>query len=214
MNRITISLMAAASLAAGCSGPGIKGDGVIRTEERPVSDFSKVVVAGGYQIRWSAGKPALNISADQNLLPLIKTVVSGSTLRIDSEENLAPTKSIRINLSSASLAEVRLTGGNSFKAGQLSGHDLRLEATGASDFSLEGSVTKLEANLTGASKLNGKSLQTQTATLSLLGASDAEVTVADTLKVSITGAGSLTYFGNPKSVEQNITGAGSIQHRP
>lgn len=117
MNRITILLIAAVTAAAGCSGPGIKGDGVIKTEERSVADFSKVVVAGGYQIKWSAGKPALNISADQNLLPLIKTAVSGSTLQIDSKENLAPTKSIRINLSSASLADVRLTGGNSFKAG-------------------------------------------------------------------------------------------------
>jgi hypothetical protein len=214
MNRITILLIAAVTVVTGCSGPGIKGDGVIKTEDRSVSDFSKVVVAGGYQIKWSAGKPALNISADQNLLPLIKTDVSGGTLQIDSKENLAPSKSIRINLSSASLAEVRLTGGNSFKAGQISGHDLRLESTGASDVSLDGSVTTLEANLTGASKLNAKSLQTQTATVSLTGASDADVTVADTLKVSITGAGSLTYFGNPKSVEQNITGAGSIQHRP
>jgi hypothetical protein len=214
MNRTTILLVAAVTAAAGCSGPGIKGDGVIRTEERSISDFSKVVVTGGYQIKWSVGKPALNISTDRNLLPLIQTAVSGGTPQIDSKESLAPTKGIRMNLSSASLADVRLTGGNSFKAGQLSGHDLRLESTGASDFSLDGSVTKLEANLTGASKLNAKSLQTQIATLSLLGASDADVTVADTLKVSITGAGSLTYFGNPKSVEQNITGAGSIQHRP
>jgi hypothetical protein len=34
------------------------------------------------------------------------------------------------------------------------------------------------------------------------------------VKVSITGAGTLTYSGNPKSVEQNITGAGSIWHLP
>lgn len=107
-----------------------------------------------------------------------------------------------------------MTGGNSFKASQLSGQDLRLQSTGASQISVDGSVTKLEANLTGASRLNAKSLQTQTATLSLLGASDADVTVTDTLKVSITGAGELTYFGNPKSVEQNIIGAGSVQHRP
>jgi hypothetical protein len=214
MNRITILLVTALTAAAGCSRPGIKGDGVIKTEDRTISDFSRVVVTGGYEMKWSAGKPALNISADQNLLPLVKTAVSGNTLQIDSKEDLAPTKSITIILSSASLADVRLTGGNSFKASQLSGHDLKLESTGASDISLDGSVTNLEANLTGASKLNARSLQTQTATVSLLGASDADVTVTDTLKVSITGAGSLTYSGNPKSVEQNIIGAGSVRHRP
>ena len=212
MSRLTVIFIAAITVVAGCSQPGIKGDGVIKSENRSISDFSKVVVTGGYKIKWSAGKPALDISADQNLLPLIKTVVSGGTLEIDSTENLAPTKSITITLSSASLADVQLTGG--IKASQVSGDELKLESTGASDVTIDGSVTKLKANLTGASKLNAQSLQTQTATLSLLGASDADVAVADTLDVSITGAGSLTYSGNPKSVERTILGAGSIRHRP
>jgi hypothetical protein len=214
MNRITIILFIAATVIAGCSRPGIKGDGEIKTEDRSISDYSKIVVSGGYKITWSIGKPALNISADQNLLPLIKTVVSGNTLQIDSTEQLAPTESIKIILSSASLANVRLKGGNSFRATKISGHDLKIESIGASNIRVDGSVTNLEANLTGASRLNAKSLHTQTATLSLLGASDADVNVTDALKVSVTGAGSLIYSGNPKSVEQTIAGEGSIRHLP
>lgn len=213
MNRITLMLVASIILVAGCSRPGIKGDGVIKTEDRSVAEFSKVVVSGGYQLKWSSGKAGLNLSTDQNLLPLIKTVVNGKTLKISSQEDLAPTKSITVILSSASLADVQLTGGNSFKASQLSGSELKLESTGASDITVDGSVTKLDAHLIGASKLNAKSLQTQTATLSLVGASHADVAVTDSLKVSVTGAGSLTYSGNPKSVEKNITGAGSIRKR-
>lgn len=200
-------------MVAGCSQPGVKGDGVIKTEGRGISDFSTLAVAGGYDIQWSAGKPSLTITSDQNLLPLIKTTVSGSTLQIDSKENLAPTKGITITLSSASLADVQLTGGNSFTAGQISGEHLKLESTGASEMTVDGSVTNLQANLTGASKLDAKALQTRDATLSLTGASDAHVNVSGTLKASITGAGSVTYSGDPKSVEQNITGAGSIQRQ-
>jgi len=201
-------------MVAGCSRPGIQGDGVITTEDRPISEFSKLVVTGGYEIEWSSGKPALTISSDQNLLPLVETVVSGNTLQIDSKEELVPTKGIKIILSSATLADVQLTGGISFKASQITGQDLKLESTGASEISVDGSVTNLEVNLTGASKLNAKFLQTQNATLSLIGASEADVTVTDSLKASVTGAGSLTYSGNPKSVEKNITGAGTIQDRP
>jgi len=201
-------------MVAGCSRPGIQGDGVITTEDRPISEISKLVVTGGYEIEWSSGKPALTISADQNLLPLVETVISGNTLQIDSKEELVPTKGIKIILSSATLADVQLTGGISFKASQITGQDLKLESTGASEISVDGSVTNLEVNLTGASKLNAKSLQTQNATLSLIGASEADVTVTDSLKASVTGAGSLTYSGNPKSVEKNITGAGTIQDRP
>ena len=214
MSRMTIILIAAVTVVAGCSHSGIKGDGVIKTEDRLISDFSKVVVAGGYKIKWSSGKPALNISTDQNLLPLIKTAVNGNTLQIGSKEDLAPTKSITINLFSTSLAEMQLSGGNSFKASQVSGRDLKIESSGAWDISVDGSITKLEASLAGASKLNAKSLQTQTATLSLLGASYARVAVTGTLKVSVIGACSVTYSGNPEVVETNVIGAGSIRHLP
>jgi hypothetical protein len=192
---------------------GIRGDGVVKTEDREVSEFSKIVVAGGYDIKWTRGKPALTISTDENLLPHITTGVSGSTLQISSTENLRPTGGTAITISSESLADVELTGANTFTGSQLSGPDLKLESSGASTINVEGSVINLAADLTGASTLRAKSLQTQTAALSLTGASNADVTVNDALKASITGACSVTYTGNPKSVENTITGAGSIHHR-
>ena len=214
MSKISSILIATVTVVAGYSQPGTRGDGETKTEERSVSDFSKVVVKGGYEIKWSSGKPSLKLSADENLLPLIKTEVSGHTLQIDSKEEPAPTKSITIILCSASLAAMQLSGGKSFKASQISGHDLKIESSGAWDIRVDGSVTELEANLAGASKLNAKSLQTKTAKLSLLGASDAHVTVTDTLKVSVIGACSVVYSGNPKSVETNVIGAGSIRPLP
>jgi hypothetical protein len=134
-------------------------------------------------------------------------------LEIDSKENLRPSKNTTITISSESIADVQLTGANTFNAGPLSGPNLKVGSTGASTINVDGSVTNLVASLTGASTLHAKYLQTQTASLSLTGASSADVSVADALKASITGAGSVAYFGNPKSVEQNITGAGSIRHR-
>ena len=207
-------VVAAIAVIAGCSRFGIKGDGAIKTENRQIADFSALEVSGAYQINWSNGKPGLTISTDQNLLPLITASVSGNTLQIESKENLRPTKGITINVSSASLTDVLLNGAVSLTASNLSGPDLKLESNGASSISADGSVTNLEANFSGASKLNAKSLQTQTATLSLSGASYADVTVTNTLNASISGAGLLTYSGNPKSVEKNISGAGRIQPRP
>jgi hypothetical protein len=206
-------ILVVAAIFAGCSRPGIKGDGTIKTEDRPVADFSKVEVAGGYHIEWAGGKPALQISADQNLLPLISTVVSGNKLRIDSKGELAPTKNIAIILSSTSLEVVQLSGSVNFKAHQIAGHDLKLESSGSAVISVDGTVANFDASLAGASKLNANSLQTQTSRLSLFGASDADVNVTDTLNASIAGAGSVTYSGNPKSVEKNIAGVGSIRPR-
>jgi len=214
MNRRTILLVAGVVVIAGCSGPGIKGDGLITTTNRPIADFSALEVAGAYEIQWSSGKPALTISTDQNLLPLITTSISGNSLHIDCKENLRPTKGITIIISSASLADVQLNGAVSVTASNLSGHDLKVESDGASSIIVNGSVTNLEANLSGTTKLNGTSLHTQTARVSLNGASYADVTVTETLNASISGVGVLTYAGNPKSVEKNVDGVGRIQPRP
>jgi hypothetical protein len=67
--------------------------------------------------------------------------------------------------------------------------------------------------MTGASELRAGSLQTKTAEISTTGAADADIMVSNTLKVSITGAGKVTYSGNPSTVEKHVTGAGSIRHK-
>ena len=213
MNRIAIMLIATVAVIAGCSQRGIKGDGKIITENRTVSEYSEIKAIGGCQIKWTSGKPALSITTDSNLLSHIKTGVSGHTLKILSPGILRPTRRIAVVLSSASLADVRLTGGMSFTAGPLSGTDLILESTGASDVCFEGAVTNLGVRMTGASKLEAKALKAQTATLSMVGASEADITVAEALSVSMTGACSLSYSGNPKTVDKNVTGACSSRQR-
>ena len=69
------------------------------------------------------------------------------------------------------------------------------------------------ADMTGASDLRAKNLQTKSAEISTTGAADAEIAVSDSLKVSITGAGSVAYHGNPPHIEKHVTGAGSIRHK-
>jgi len=200
-------------MITGCSPAGIKGDGVVMTTNRPIADFSTLKADGAYQIKWSSDKPAITISADQNLLPLITTTVTGDMLHIDRKENLRPTKRIIINVSSASLKEVQLNGAVSLTASNVSGSNLKLESNGASSINVEGSVANLEANFSGAGSLDAKALQTQTAKVSLTGACSADVTVTQSLDASISGAGSITYGGNPTTVEKHVSGVGKIQSR-
>lgn len=214
MNRKTILLVAGVVVIAGCSRLGIKGDGLITTTNRPTADFSALEANGAYQIQWSSGKPALTICTDSNLLPLITTSITGGSLHIDWTENLRPTKGITIIISSASLTNVELNGAISVTASNLSGRGLKLEANGAASINVDGSVTNLEADLSGATRLNGTALHTQTATVSLNGTSYADVTVTGSLDATISGVGILTYGGNPKSVQKDVSGLGRIQSRP
>jgi hypothetical protein len=61
--------------------------------------------------------------------------------------------------------------------------------------------------------LRAKTLQTKSAEISTTGAASAYISVSETLRVSITGAGDVTYYGNPKTIEKHVTGAGSIRHK-
>jgi len=210
---LPLFLTASALSMAGCSRPGVAGDGVIKAEDRSVAEYTRIEITGGYEVQWTSGKPALNISADENLLPLIKTEVNGGTLVISARGMLSPTKPLTLTLSSAALAGVVMNGGIKFKATQLAGADFSLTANGTADINVDGSITNLSVELNGASEFKAKNLQTHTAKLAMSGASNAEVNVSDALKVTINGTGAVTYSGNPK-VDQEINGAGSIKHAP
>jgi hypothetical protein len=214
VNRTPLVLLTAFLIVAACSRPGIKGDGVIKTETRSIADFSTIIVTGHYEIQWSSGKPALSLEVDQNLLALLKTEVSGDTLRIDSAEKVNPTRPIVLVLSSSSLAEIQIAGHIVFKAGRLAGDKFKIDAAGQTAISVEGSVTTLAANLVGDSKLDAKMLQTKFADLSMVGSSNADVTVASVLTVSIIGDGTCTYGGNPPTIEKSGIGSANVRPRP
>lgn len=206
---------ATTALIGGCTVPpgSIKGDGNVKTEYRQISDVTMVDIAGAYDVQWSSGAPSLAITTDQNLLPHIQSEVSGGILKIHSEGSLAPTRGTRIVINSSALVRVNLAGAVSLTARRVASASFAISSAGASTLNVDGNVTDLTAELTGACRLNAPLLNAKSADVSLVGASSADVAVKETLKTTITGAGSLTYSGQPATVEKQITGAGSIRHK-
>jgi len=214
MKKIAILFLAACVvLPAGCRWPGIRGNGMIKTEERAIGAFTNIDVRGAFVIEWQNEAPALRITTDENLFPYIDSSVSGDTLRLRVREHVWPTHEINVVISSPTRTAARISGAVKLTAKQLSGPRFALESSGASRVSLEGNVNQLLVDMTGASELAASALQTKTAEISTTGAADAEVAVAETLKVAITGAGKVTYSGNPPTIEKHISGAGSIRHK-
>jgi len=241
MNRITISVLTTfIILITGCDWLGVRGNGHITTDQRTVTAFSEIEAEGAFEIEWRSGAPALSITTDENLLPYIENRNIDNRLRLRSRDRIRPTHGTKIVVSSPTRsaakltgatrltanqlsgakfavestgAAAKLTGATRLTANQLSGAKFAVESTGAARVTLDGTVDELLADMTGASELNAKSLQTKTAQLSTTGAADADISVSDTLKVSITGAGKVNYSGNPPTIEKHITGAGSIRHQ-
>ena len=214
MRKIPIVLLAACVVVvAGCHLPGIRGNGQIKTEERQVGAFANLDAGGAFEIEWESGSPALRITTDENLLPYIENNVSDDTLHLRTRDHIWPTHGIKIVISSPTRTGGRIRGAVKLTVKQLSGPTFALESKGASEVTLSGNVDRLLVDMTGASQLAAAGLQTRTAEISTTGAGDSEVAVTDTLNVAITGAGKVTYSGNPATIKKQITGAGSIRHK-
>ena len=211
MKKTIFFVLSVCLLIAGCHLPGIRGNGRIKTEERPIAAFVNLDAGGAFEIEWQNGSPAVRITTDENLLTYIENDVSGDTLRLRTREHVWPTRGIKVVISSPTRAGGRIRGAVKLTAKQLSGPSFALESRGASQVSLDGNIDRLLVDMTGASQLAADGLQAKTAEISTTGAGDAEVAVTDTLKVVITGAGKVTYSGNPPTIKKQITGAGSIR---
>src|ERR1043166_1293341 len=213
MKKISLALLPGLLLIAGCHVGGIMGNGKIVTDTRPVSDFSEIEANGGFKIEWRNGPPSLTITTDQNLLQYITAENADHRLQLHSRGNLWPTHHINVVISSTTRSGAKLTGAAQLTANQLSGPNFAVQSTGAAKVYLDGKVDDLVTDMTGASKLDAASLQTKTAEISSTGASKADVAVSDSLSVSITGAGKVSYSGNPANVEKHVSGAGSVRHK-
>jgi hypothetical protein len=214
MKKITIVFLGACVvLATGCDLVGIHGNGHIKTDERPVGPFANIDVRGAFTMEWESGAPRLRITTDENLVPYIDSNVSDDTLHLRIREQIRPTHGLKLFISSPTRIGARMSGAVKLVAKQLTGPRFALEARGASQVSLDGNIDELLADMTGASELAANSLQTKIAEISTTGAGDAEIAVAETLKVVITGAGRVNYSGNPATIEKHISGAGSIRKK-
>ena len=219
MKTITIRPFAAAKLLTfaalalgGCHVSGIKGNGDIVTQNRPVQEFSSVEAEGAFTIDWVQGPPSCTITTDENLQSRVETRMNGSKLELDWHGQLRPTRGVKVKLSSSTLTAARLTGAVRLTAPNISGKGFYLEGSGATRVTVDGTGNELLATMAGASKLDARSLQVKTAKLSISGAGKAEVSASESLHVSISGAGKVTYSGNP-TIEKEISGAGSVRRR-
>lgn len=214
MKKITIAFLAGCfALIVGCWGFGVRGNGHIKIDERKIDTFTNIDASGAFVINWQNGPPTLRIKTDENLFPYIESEISGNTLRLRTREQVRPTRGITVSLTSPAREAARIRGAVKLTASQLTGPQFALEGTGASRILLDGNIDQLLADMTGASDLKAGALQTKTAEISIQGAGDADVTVAEKLKVAIAGAGKVTYSGNPPTIEKHISGAGSIRHK-
>jgi hypothetical protein len=235
----TALLTASCSLAGDRGlGGGVPGSGNIQTERRDPGAFESISIEyPGAEVTIQQGdKETVELEADDNLLPQLSAEVLSGKLTIKSVQtdwktSVNPTQRVKITITVRELNEIDLpTPVGDLKVDDLQastlklvvsgGAQVRLNAiqvnlldsvlSGAGDIQASGTADEIKLVLSGLGSFNAADLQSKKADIELSGMGGATVRVEEELAATITGAGSIQYFGNPH-VEQSVNGAGSVK---
>lgn len=210
--------------------------GVLTTETREVSDFHEVSMSTFGEVLITQGDTeSLTVEAPSNFLRYLETYVEDGVLYIAQRRGFfgGPANRVVFTLSVKELDGLNLSGAGTIKvldglqctnlninlsgAGSIEVDDLAAESLNASLSSagaiiIAGKVNSQSVNLSGVGGYEAGDLESRSTLVNLAGAGGAVVWVTEELDVSISGVGSVSYYGDPR-VSQNVVGLGSVNSK-
>jgi hypothetical protein len=217
-------------------GPGERGSGNVVTETRDVSGFRALEIDYPAQVFVKQGnQESLEIEAEDNLLPGLKTEVRNGVLQIfyrtERGKHINPTEVVKITIVAKDLADVEfnsageltidgletdnldvsLSGAGNLRLDEVQLQGLGVNLSGAGSMTASGIADNLDVNISGFGDFKGADLHGKVARVNISGAGSATVWVDEDLTAGISGAGSISYYGSA-SVSKQISGVGGINH--
>jgi hypothetical protein len=190
----------------------VKGSGQEKTETRQVGAFRRVELAGAMQAEITVGgAPSVVLRGDDNLLPMVETVVADEQLRIGTKGSIEPKSPLVAQVTAPALAGVRIDGANDVSIKSVSGDVFAIDVRGASKVAAAGKVHQLQIDVSGAAQVDVAGLVAEEIVLHASGAASVDVNATSSLDVTVAGTAHVTYRGKPKTVHQQISGVGTLE---
>ena len=203
-------LVGVVAVSAGCF--GTRGVGGVTSETRQVGEFTSIDVRAGIDatVRIGPAEP-LVVDAQQNLLPIIRTEVVGSTLTIDGTQGFSSTQPIQVIVVVPALVGITLSGGSKATIDGLAADSLSVTISGGSEVAATGRVDRLELSASGGSTANLADLSSRVATFDAPGGSVANLRVSDLVTGTASGGSRVTVFGGATLDVETSGGAEVVQ---
>jgi hypothetical protein len=193
---------------------GVQGSGVLATEKRDISGFNGVDVGGVFQVEMVAQKDySVEVTADDNIVPMVKTCVSNGILKIQSDGRFSNSNPIRVRISAPNIESIRAAGASKVTVSELKNSSVDVDTSGASRVSLSGETSNLTIEVSGASHIDAAALRAENADVDASGASNISVFATNRLSADASGASRISYTGSPASVEKKASGASKISQK-
>jgi hypothetical protein len=212
MNRMRMLAALAAWTAAAATAATITASGNLVTQERPARGIHGVSVAISAQVEVVQGaNEGVRITADDNVLPVLQSVVEGGVLKLRwAEDTQIRRANIRVTVTAKSIESIAIRGSAQVRAAAVSTPRLALEISGSGDAQVAGRADSLEVRISGSGDVKAARLAAQRATVAISGSGDATLWAREALRVRVAGSGDVAYYGDPK-LEKTIAGSGSVR---
>jgi hypothetical protein len=127
-------------------------------------------------------------------------------------ESIEVAGAVKVHAHAIDVPDLRIAaaGATGFKAEALKVKRLHVEGAGAFKAELAGDATEQRVELAGAGDYRAAQLRSQSAIVSIGGASRVVINAEKTLSVDVSGAGIVEYVGSPE-VTQQVSGAGRVR---
>lgn len=170
----------------------IEGNGSVVIEERNSVSFNRVNNQGVFSVYIIPDTVTyLEIEAESNLIPHIKTTVHGNTLEIDTRENLSSNHAMIIRVHTPSVASVVLSGSGLINVSNLD-------------------TDEFEAILSGSGVIYGDVIA-NTFRSSISGSGEIDFVIdSDITTGAISGSGNIILSGTSNFGDYRISGSGNI----
>lgn len=209
---------------------GIHGDGPTQTESRSITGFHAIDLGISGNVEASLGDYKVEVVAQGNLLPHIKTTVSDGTLVISFDESVSSSKDIIVRVSAPAFDGFSVSGSGEIKVNgpvqadnlkvaiggsgavnipQVSADKFDLSLSGSGELLMGGKVNTGKLSISGSGDVKAKSLEFNELTTDVSGSGSVWTHVNTLLKASVSGSGDVYYTGEPK-VEASVSGSGTV----
>ena len=214
-------------------GQGVTGNGNIKQQHRTPGKFSGISLQlpANVELRSGASEDVL-IETDDNLLPLIETVVENGVLilrPVKRNQNLR-TRTMKMVIQVRELDRIIVGGSGLIAADLLHSPALRCDIDGSGTIALKrietdalsvniagsgdfsaaaGATGKLAVAIGGSGDVNVDKVTAQDAHVSIAGSGNVRLAVRGTLSATIAGSGDISYFGDPR-LTRSIAGSGEV----
>ena len=199
--RRTLSIIVLIGVLAGC----VQRQGPVTSQTREVGAFSRIEATAGIRVVVRIGpSEAVEVTAQENLLPVIATDLRGDTLRIEASEDFTTLEPVTVTVVVPALDGITLSGGAQAVIDGVDAESLELRIRGGAQVTAAGSVGSVALHADGGATASLEDLSARVATVSMEGGATVTLTASDDVTGTAAGGSRLTVLGDADvSVEES-----------